>query len=92
MSLTPPVTVDQVRSWTRIDTTDDDDTLANLILAGLAYAEAYTGLTLDQGVCPEPVKQAIIVFVADTYANREGQLVGSAAVRLMLDPFRSIGL
>lgn len=82
------ITPDEVKSWCRIDTDADDTTIDLLILAAQAQASAYTGLTLDPETCPPAIKQAVAVFVADLYANREGQTVGEKTFYRLLAPFR----
>ena len=82
------ITTQEVRAWLRIDGNADDLTLAMLIAAAQEQAEAYTGLTLDPETCPHSIKQAIAVFAADLYANREGQTVGEQTFLRLLNPYR----
>ncbi|MCI1143249.1 head-tail connector protein [Sphingomonas sp. WKB10] len=92
METTTIITPDEVKSWCRIDTDADDTTIDLLILAAQAQASAYTGLALDPATCPPAIKQAVAVFVADMYANREGQTVGDKTFYRLLAPFRVGGM
>lgn len=83
-----PITAAQVRDWCRIDQHNDDDLILSLIVSASAYAASMTGLDLDTN-CPEPVRHAIAIMVADSYANREGQLVGNKTVDRLLAPYRT---
>jgi len=78
----------QVKEWCRIDNDADDATIDLLILAAQDAASSYTGLLLDPLTCPPGIKQAIAVFVADLYANREGQTVGEKTFMRLLSPYR----
>lgn len=88
MEIQPVITAAQVKEWCRIDNDDDDLTIALLIAAAQEAATSYTGLALHPDTCPASIKQAIAVRVADLYANREGQIVGDAAFRSLLNPHR----
>jgi len=82
------ITAEEVRNWCRIDDDADDATIDMLILAAQDAASSYTGLLLDPLTCPAAIKQAIAVFVADLYANREGQTVGEKTFMRLLSPYR----
>ena len=86
------ITPEEVKNWCRIDSDADDTTIDLLILAAQAQASAYTGLVLDPVTCPPAIKQAVAVFVADLYANREGQTVGEKTFYRLLAPYRVGGL
>lgn len=86
------ITAKEVKSWCRIDSDADDLAVELLILTAQEQAAAYTGLTLDPETCPSSIKKAIAVFVADLYANREGQTVGVATFHRLLNPYRIGGL
>ncbi len=61
------VTVSDVKSYLRIDHTEDDAMLADL----LAAAEEYiTGLCMDLTPVPTPVEQAIKILTCHFYDNR----------------------
>jgi hypothetical protein len=87
MELDPVITPQEVKSWCRIDNDADDATIDLLILTAQEHAAAYTGRILEPYTCPSSVKQAIAVFVADLYANREGQTVGTQTFNRLLNPF-----
>ncbi len=82
------ITSQEVKEWCRIDDDADDATIDLLILAAQDAASLYTGLLLDPLSCPPGIKQAIAVFVADLYANREGQTVGEKTFMRLLNPYR----
>lgn len=86
------ITPDEVKSWCRIDSDADDATIDLLILAAQEQASAYTNRDLDPLTCPMGIKQAVAVFVADLYANREGQTVGEKTFYRLLAPYRVGGL
>lgn len=82
------ITAEEVKNWCRIDDDADEATIDLLILAAQDAASSYTGLLLDPLTCPPGIKQAIAVFVADLYANREGQTVGERTFMRLLSPYR----
>jgi len=82
------ITSQEVKEWCRIDDDADDATIDLLILAAQDTASSYTGLLLDPLTCPAAIKQAIAVFVADLYGNREGQTVGEKTFMRLLSPYR----
>ena len=83
------ITSHEVKEWCRIDQDADDLTIDLLIAAAQEQAQSYTNLTLDPETCPASIKQAIAVFVADLYANREGKTVGEATFYRLLNPYRA---
>lgn len=86
------ITAQEAKDWCRIDSDADDTTIDLLILAAQAQASAYTGLALAPDTCPPAIKQAVAVFVADLYANREGQTVGEKTFYRLLAPYRVGGM
>jgi uncharacterized phage protein (predicted DNA packaging) len=82
------ITADEVKNWCRIDSDADDAAIDLLILSAQEQAAAYTGRVLLPETCPATIKQAIAVFVADLYANREGQTVGEKTFQRLLNPYR----
>lgn len=88
MDIQTVITPEEVKSWCRIDHDADDLTIELLILTAQEHAASYTGLTLEPDTCPAAVKQAVAVFVADLYANREGKTVGYATFERLLNPHR----
>ena len=88
METYPVITVEEVKSWCRIDSDAEDATIELLILTAQEQAAAFTGRVLDPETCPSSIKKAIAVFTADLYANREGQTVGVATFHRLLSPFR----
>jgi uncharacterized phage protein (predicted DNA packaging) len=84
------ITVQDVKAWCRIDSDDEDAILQLMIAAASAEAIAYTGLILTADNTPAVLRQAIAVRAADLYANREGQLKGSATFHALLAPYRVV--
>lgn len=82
------ITAEEVKNWCRIDSDADDTAIDLLILAAQEQAAAYTGRVLVPETCPAGIRQAIAVFVADLYANREGQTVGEKTFFRLLNPYR----
>ncbi len=78
----------QIKAWLRLDTDDEDSAIDLLICVAQEQASAYTGRALTPETCPLGIKQAIAVFVADLYANREGQTVGEKTFMRLLSPYR----
>ncbi len=83
------ITPAEVKIWCRIDSDADDATIELLILSAQEQAASYTNRVLAAETCPAAIKQAIAVFVADLYANREGQTVGVQTFYRLLNPFRT---
>lgn len=82
------VSVAEVKNWCRIDSAGDDQAVELLIRSAQEQAALFTGRVLLPETCPAGIRQAIAVFVADLYANREGQTVGDATFRRLLNPYR----
>lgn len=87
METSAVITSQEVKKWCRIDSDADDATISLLIVSAQEHAAAYTGRILELYTCPASIKQAIAVFVADLYANREGQTVGTQTFNRLLNPF-----
>lgn len=88
MDINAVITSQEVKNWCRIDSDADDASISLLIASAQEHAAAYTGRILDPLTCPASIKQAIAVFVADLYANREGQTVGTQTFNRLLNPYR----
>lgn len=78
----------------RVDFTDDDALIQNLIDTATAATADYlddTTLVLDS-TAPAPVKAATLLMVADLYENREAQterpLYVNATYERLLNPYR----
>ncbi|MBM6577120.1 head-tail connector protein [Microvirga sp. SRT01] len=82
------ITSAEVKAWCRIDDDADDAVLDLLIETAQEQAAAYTNTVLDAATCPSGIKQAVAVFVADLYANREGQMVGTQTFYRLLNQHR----
>ncbi len=86
------ITAEDVKLWCRVETDDEDSVFDLLIRSAQEQAALYTGRVLTPDNCPFAIKQAIAVFVADLYANREGKTVGAATFYRLLNPYRLGGL
>ena len=87
MALIPIINVQDVKNWCRIDTDGDDALLSVLIASAQEQAEAYCNQSFLP-TCPTSIKQAVALWAADLYANREGQTVGEQTFYRILAPFR----
>lgn len=85
---TTVITPQEVKDWCRIDGDADDTAIALLIVTALELAQSYTGRVFTAENCPASIKQAIAVFAADLYRNREGQTVGEKTFYRLLNPYR----
>jgi uncharacterized phage protein (predicted DNA packaging) len=83
------ITPQEVKDWCRIDSDADDAAILLLIIAAQEQAQTYTGRLFTPDTCPASIKQAIAVFSADLYRNREGQTVGEKTFYRLLNPFRA---
>ena len=92
MDSTTIITPQEAKDWCRIDGDADDTAIHVLIVAAQEAAAAYTGISLDPTTCPAAIKQAVAVFVADLYANREGKTVGVQTFHRLLNPYRTTTL
>lgn len=86
------ITAEEVKLWCRVETDEEDSTFDLLIRSAQEQAEAYTGRILNPETCPQGIKAAIVVFVADLFRNREGQTVGEKAFYRLLNPYRVAGV
>lgn len=74
------VTVEEVKSFLRIEGEEDDAIVATLIAAAEAYALRYTGEFLEEGEeYPDDFKLAVLMLVGTYFNNRESVLVGKSA-------------
>ncbi|MED5042397.1 head-tail connector protein [Geobacillus stearothermophilus] len=69
------VSLDEVKTWLRVDFTDDDALLTTLISAAEQYLKNATGITYDS--TNHLAKLFCMTLIADWYENRE--MVGRAS-------------
>lgn len=69
------VSLDEVKTWLRVDFTDDDALLTTLISAAEQYLKNATGITYDS--TNHLAKLFCMTLISDWYENRE--LVGRAS-------------
>ena len=70
------VSLDEVKTWLRVDFSDDDATISMLIAAAEEYLKNATGITYNS--TNHLAKLFCMTLIADWYENRE--LVGRASV------------
>jgi uncharacterized phage protein (predicted DNA packaging) len=68
------VSLDEVKTWLRVDFTDDDALLTTLINAAEQYLKNATGITYDS--TNHLAKLFCMTLISDWYENRE--LIGKA--------------
>lgn len=69
------VSLDEVKTWLRVDFTDDDALLTTLISAAEQYLKNATGITYDS--TNHLAKLFCMTLISDWYENRE--MVGRAS-------------
>lgn len=65
-----PVTVGEVKTHLRIQSSDEDAYLESLIRQALAAAEDYCRVRFEQDL-PEPARLAVLLMVSYYYENRD---------------------
>jgi hypothetical protein len=93
------VTLEQAKDHLRVDITDDDFYITDLISVAEAAVENEIGTTLlsnlESGVLPKPLYQAILLMVGNLYEHREPVIVGVSVVKIpftleyLLYPYKS---
>jgi hypothetical protein len=80
------VTLEQAKDHLRVDFTDDDIYIGDLIDVAEAYVANEIGSTLlsneSGGVLPKPLYQAILLLVGHLYNSREPIIVGTGVVKV----------
>ena len=77
----------EIKTYLRLDTTEEDLLLASLLLAAKAHAEDYLQKTLTAEI-PEPVRQAILILAGHFYEQRAGEDIPEV-VYALLSPYRT---
>lgn len=85
-----PVTLDELKAWSRVDFDDDDALLESLGTAAREFIEQATGRTYTNGDVPERAKTAIMGLVAHWYDHREAVVMGGAPAEVPLHVSRLI--
>ncbi len=92
--MTAMIILDDAKLHLRVDFTDDDDLIENLIDTATAATADYlddSELVLDS-TAPAPVKAATLLMIADLYENREAQterqLYVNQTYERLLNPYR----
>ncbi|SHH03811.1 Phage gp6-like head-tail connector protein [Kaistia soli DSM 19436] len=81
----PVITVEDAKSFLRIEGDEDDAVLLSMIAAAEAYALRYTGpIFAEDGEIPEDFKHAVRMLVGHFNTNREAVLVGANAAEIPL--------
>lgn len=77
-----PVTLSELKAWTRVDHDDEDDELEALGIAAREFVEQATGRDYsseEAGTVPERAKTAIKMLTSTWFEHREAVVVGSIA-------------
>ena len=100
----PLVTLDEAKAHLRIDGTDDDADIALKLAAAedavvqfLNRPVPWTDEDDVEAAVPASVKVAVLLILADLYANREGAIIGAThavnpTVERLLWPHRRVSL
>ena len=82
------VTVDEVKNDLRLDHSDDDSLIAQLIAAAQGAAEDYCRVKFDDNTAPAQVRQAVILLACFLYENPD--MASTAADRATNNAFRRL--
>ena len=83
-----PVSLQEVKTYLRIDGEEEDSLLAGLIPVAREHCENYLNASLPAEV-PTPIKQALLILVAHFYEQRSGEVI-PPVVYALLAPYRNI--
>jgi hypothetical protein len=88
------ITLEQAKLHLRVDHDDEDAAITAMIGASTAAALDYLNLDAMPDPVPAPVSAAILLQVADLYANRERQSAkpysGNPTYERLLNPYRAM--
>lgn len=89
------VTLDRAKEHLKVEHNDEDNLIESYIEAGEDIVKREC---LDFGeVMPSPLQAAVLLYVADLYANRELQYPGarmstSMTIDRLINPYRKVGI
>jgi uncharacterized phage protein (predicted DNA packaging) len=64
------ITIDDLKNYLHIYTTDDDTLLTNILTASRAFVSSYTGLSADLMDSYEDISVAVMIIASDMYDVR----------------------
>ena len=85
-----PVTLDEVKTFLRVDGPEDDGYISLLILLAKEMCENYTRKALPEQ-CPESIRQACLIVIGHFFESRNGSEPIPQVVYRLLDPYREDG-
>ena len=83
-----PVSLQEVKTYLRVDGEEEDTLLAGLIPVARQHCENYLNASLPTEV-PTPVKQAQLLLISHFYEQRSGETI-PPVVYVLLSPYRNI--
>ena len=83
-----PVSLQEAKTYLRIDGEEEDSLLATLISAARQHAENYLNASLPAET-QTPVKQALLILISHFYEQRSGETI-PPVVYALLAPYRNI--
>ena len=83
-----PVSLQEVKTYLRIDGEEEDSLLADLLAAARQHAEDYLNAELPEPL-PLPIRQSLLLLTAHFYEQRSGEPVPQV-VYCLLAPYRNL--
>ena len=83
-----PVSLQEAKTYLRIDGEEEDSLLATLISAARQHCGNYLNASLPTET-PPPVKQALLILISHFYEQRSGETI-PPVVYALLAPYRNI--
>ena len=83
-----PVSLQEVKTYLRIDGEEEDSLLADLLAAARQHAEDYLNAELAEPL-PLPIRQSLLLLTAHFYEQRSGEPVPQV-VYCLLAPYRNL--
>ena len=82
------VSLQEVKTYLRIDGEEEDSLLADLLAAARQHAEDYLNAELPEPL-PLPIRQSLLLLTAHFYEQRSGEPVPQV-VYCLLAPYRNL--
>ena len=83
-----PVSLQEVKTYLRIDGEEEDSLLADLLATARQHAEDYLNAELPEPL-PLPIRQSLLLLTAHFYEQRSGEPVPQV-VYCLLAPYRNL--
>ncbi|MEG0899566.1 MAG: head-tail connector protein [Oscillospiraceae bacterium] len=64
------ITISDLKSYAKVDSTDEDAIFTNILAASKQYIFSQTGLTPQQADLKEDLSMALMIIASDMYDNR----------------------